>query len=177
VPPPQLRVTTPVVINAPGAPTGGYVIAPYGKQEKPRPTDTQAHHGVNTALAKQFVYAYSESQAPTVLMTRAQHDATIAEYDSIRTEIASKTGIQSVSEFMSQLHPAQQEVLARLVAERMFTAAGTPQDVRTEYWRQFHLYRAQQEAQEKYDRWNSRLDAWKQRQAEIKMPEPNLPDP
>lgn len=71
--------------------------------------------------------------APTILLTKAQHDKTIEVFNRWRLD---KTG--SITGYIDWSKISSKEVQA--LTEQMFDAAGIPKESREAYYREFYRY-------------------------------------
>jgi len=86
--------------------------------------------GVLDAWAKSNISDYSSRKAPTVVLTREQHNATRGVFNTWRAE----NGFSRAP--IDWLNISAQE--ARSISYRMFEAAGVPEDVVSDYFKAFN---------------------------------------
>lgn len=93
------------------------------------------HHGVIDIWAAENIAGYvrRNPNAPTILLTKAQHDRTIAVFNQWRLN---RTGSITGKIDWSRLSPREVQALA----EQMFDAAGVPAEYRQAYYREFYRY-------------------------------------
>jgi hypothetical protein len=82
---------------------------------------------------------YSATEAPAVLMPRANHDATRGVFNRWRAEIAQRQGVRPHAVDWSRVSPGE----AWRLAEEQFSATRTPPSVVDEYFRRFNQYRGE----------------------------------
>jgi RHS repeat-associated protein len=177
---PTLRVT--MVSEGPGEPArppaeqgwqpiAGYLVGPYGKMPAPRGQygtlegrpGAEAHHGVLSEIASRIIPGYRESQAPAVLMPAVAHDATRAELS--KWQAALDVSYKVVDPETKTLkvdwdRVAKNPEMVRALSERMFDASKTPASVRAEYYRQFEIYKANQEFKQEYQEYIIQKSNW-----------------
>jgi hypothetical protein len=83
--------------------------------------------------AEANISGYSGKNAPTIVLTKADHDATRRVFDRWRID---RTGSLTGHIDWTKVSPREIQALA----ERMFDAANIPNEVRREYFREFHKY-------------------------------------
>jgi RHS repeat-associated protein len=116
---------------------GGFRVGRHGDMPSPRPTGQQSHHGVLDKWMRENFAGYRADDAPTVLMpNEPHHNATRGVFNRWRAEIARRQGVNPRN--INWQNVSRGEVWR--LAEDQFTAAGIPQSVRNEYWRQFNQY-------------------------------------
>jgi RHS repeat-associated protein len=108
-------------------------IVPYGVSKKI--PGLVGHHGVMDVWATANIPGYKRYnlQAPTILLDPAHHQATI---DTFNTWRKANTGSITGAIDWSNMSPKEIQKLAY----SMFDAAGVPDEVRQEYFRQFYEY-------------------------------------
>jgi hypothetical protein len=79
---------------------------------------------------------YDPNKAPGVLMPTADHQATFGVFNQARAEIAGQQGVSARNVDWTQVSPGTMWG----IAENQFVAAGTPEPVINEYFKQFNSY-------------------------------------
>lgn len=107
-------------------------IVPYGAKTSPN----ENHHGILDIWATHNIEGYPSraTHNPTIELTKAQPDATKVAY---RDWLEEKTGKRVGGKVdWTKVSPRE----AYHLSERMFDAAGVPQDARNKYYSEFNKY-------------------------------------
>ena len=114
-----------------------WTVGRHGDMPRPR-TGYESHHGVNSVWAEANVPGYRAVDAPAILMKTQYHNRTRSVFNTWRTGYAARTGGSARNVDWRQVSPKE----IRGLAESQFDAAGVPQAIRDEYWRQWDDYLA-----------------------------------
>lgn len=108
-----------------------FKVAKYKNQPRPRPYQTEAHHGMLSQWMKsQFGSRYNAGEAPTVLMSKVNHNATRRILNIWKKETARSMGGNFSWNKVSE---AQMKDLSN----KMFDVAKVPGFIREQYWDQY----------------------------------------
>ncbi|WP_211450787.1 SpvB/TcaC N-terminal domain-containing protein [Collimonas antrihumi] len=170
---PQLRV---VIVRAPNGPLNiapklgdepiaGYTVAPYKMQPNRRSVETplEAHHGVMNELASRLVFRYSIDAAPTVLLTREAHRDANAAFETWKSQLDAKYKVSDGKTQRQNVNwdlVARDPKLVRDLSESQFDAAKVSKEVRTEYYRQFEIYKENQEYKRQEQEYETAKSLW-----------------
>jgi RHS repeat-associated protein len=121
------------VVHNCAAPTPQHLdVVPYDTDFPPR-SGFQKHHGVLDIWASENIPGYVQGDAPSVVLTNAEHNATRSYFASWRI---ARTGSLGGYIDWRMLPPREVQDLAY----GMFNAAGVPDDVVVDYFQAFHQY-------------------------------------
>jgi RHS repeat-associated protein len=174
----RLRVTVPVVVQGPGAPSGGYVIRPHGDQQSPR-NGMESHHGIPTIVAEAIVPYYAEDPAPSILMPRSEHDKTRGEYNRLNAIFKGAGFKDGIPEAVRSLRtPAERLQFGEWLGDRLMQSIGPMTTERQAAWKaymeQFTRYYAEQESKARVLEYNAARSSREIQQGPqlIQTPEP-----
>jgi RHS repeat-associated protein len=132
--------------GAPSVPAPGQIwdVLPYAAQQRPRPENTEAHHGVKDAWSQARYGPSARNEAPTILMpNEPNHNATRLVYPRWAVEIARRQGVRTQEIDWLKVSPGE---IWRL-AEEELEAAEVPESVREEFFRQWNEFRREKEGE------------------------------
>ena len=104
-------------------------IIPYSQKA----TGFEKHHGVMDAWATANIPDYRKLDAPTIVLTPTQHNATRSEFMKWKKE---KFGTTKGKIDWSKVSARE----ARSLSERLFNKAGVPMEIRSKHYRAFNQY-------------------------------------
>ena len=104
-------------------------IIPYSQKA----TGFEKHHGVMDAWATANIPDYRKLDAPTIVLTPTQHNATRSEFMKWKKE---KFGTTKGKIDWSKVSARE----AQSLSERLFNKAGVPMEIRSKYYRAFNQY-------------------------------------
>jgi hypothetical protein len=128
-----------VAMAATGAPPSGppasdkFEVRKYKDMPRPRPTGTEAHHGIVSKWMEKHFPKYQPGEAPSVLMPRETHHATRDVFNRWRAAMTERMGGRFDWAKVS-------EAEIRDLSEMMFDSAEVPRSVRQQFWEQFDRY-------------------------------------
>ncbi|WP_106398913.1 SpvB/TcaC N-terminal domain-containing protein [Actinocorallia populi] len=147
-----------------GGPIGqGYFVGPHSQQPKPR-QGTESHHGIPNELAQHLVWGFRKGASPSVLLTAKAHNATRGATNTWRKQLDPKyRTVDPTTKAISVKWElvARDKAMVRDLAEKLFDAAEVPKEVRQEYYRQFEIYKENQEFKRQEQEYDLALSAWK----------------
>jgi hypothetical protein len=112
-----------------------FEVRKYKDMPRPRPTGTEAHHGIVSKWMEKHFPKYQPGEAPSVLMPRETHHATRDVFNRWRAAMTERMGGKFDWAKVS-------EAEIRNLSEMMFDSAEVPRTVRQQFWEQFDRYLA-----------------------------------